>query len=62
MEPGSDLEKKVIRSSFDPDFEPSHPKNQEAAAARGLRYDRSRKQYVDREGYVTRDRYGQPLG
>lgn len=44
---------------FDPDFPFYHEVNRRAAEARNLRYDRHRNCYVDEEGYMIRDRYGQ---
>ena len=49
------------KKDFDPDFSPGHEINQEAAEDRGLTYDPERRQYVDDEGYVTHDEFGQPL-
>jgi len=46
---------------FDPDLSPEHETNKEAAKANGLRYDSRRKMYVDEDGCLRRDRFGQPL-
>jgi hypothetical protein len=47
---------------FDPDFSPGHEHNKETAKKLGLRYEPKKKQYIDRDGCPTRDRFGQPLG
>ena len=49
-------------TAFTPDFSPQHPTNQEAAAQRGWKYDSQRGFYVDEDGYLMADEYGQPLG
>lgn len=46
---------------FDPDISRHHPANQEAAEARGLRWSSKRKAYVDEDGCLIRDRFGQRL-
>lgn len=45
---------------FDPDLSPHNPTNKEAAADHGLRFDPKRHAYVDKEGALRRDRFGQP--
>jgi len=45
---------------FDPDLSPGHPANRAAAGDRGLRYDPDRRCYVDADGCMIRDRFGQP--
>ncbi len=46
-------------ASFDPDCSPTNPHNREVARARGLRFDSKREAYVDREGALICDRFGQ---
>jgi len=46
---------------FDPDLTPEHQQNKEAARARRLTYDRRKRAYVDEDGCLRRDRFGQPL-
>ncbi len=46
---------------FDPDFSPNHMNNTQVAKAHGLRYDPSRRMYIDSEGYLVRDEFGQSL-
>jgi hypothetical protein len=45
---------------FAADFSPDHPTNRAAADHRGLRYDPERRAYLDADGYLIRDRFGQP--
>lgn len=52
----------VVPTDFDPDFPVNNPVNQEAAEQRGLSYDPSRGGYVDADGFLRRDGFGQPLG
>lgn len=52
------IEEKV---DFDPDLSPNHPKNIEAAKIRGLGYDPIKKAYVDKDGCLIRDKFGQPF-
>ena len=47
---------------FDADVGPDNPINQEAANARGLRYDSESGVYRDSDGCLVRDRFGQDLG
>ena len=47
-------------NDFDPDLSPRHQTNQEAAAQRGLAYDPHKKSFVDEDGCLIRDRFGQP--
>ena len=47
-------------SEFDPDFSPSNPVNTRAAERRGLRYNPKKRAYVDSDGCLIRDRFGQP--
>jgi hypothetical protein len=47
--------------NFDADFSPEHPQNQAAAKARRLRYDAAKEMYVDADGALILDKFGQPL-
>ncbi len=49
----------LILANFDPDFSHRSATNQRAARQRGLRYDSSKKAYVDADGCLIRDRFGQ---
>lgn len=53
------LEKKL--TNFDADISPDNPTNIEAARQRGLVYDTEREAYVDEDGCLIRDQYGQPF-
>ncbi len=53
--------KKGHRTEFDPSLSPMHPNNQEAAQERGLIYDERRGFYVDEDGCLILDRFGQLL-
>lgn len=46
---------------FDPDFGPKHPVNVEAARTKGLKYDSKKRAYVDEDGCLIRDEFGQPF-
>jgi len=46
---------------FDPDLPLNHPVNGEAARQRDLTYDFDREHYVDEDGCLIRDGFGQPL-
>jgi hypothetical protein len=46
---------------FDPDLSPAHFTNRKAAHARNLIWDGKRRAYVDSDGCLIRDRFGQPL-
>jgi hypothetical protein len=46
---------------FDADLSPQHPKNREVAARRGLKYDERKRAYVDEDGTLRADRFGQYL-
>lgn len=48
-------------TDFDPHFSPYHEINREAAEQRGLRYDPYREVYVDEDGFLIRDKFGQPF-
>lgn len=47
------------KPAFDPDFSPKHPTNQKAATAHHLRFDEQKQSYVDADGCLVRDRFGQ---
>jgi len=47
--------------AFDPDLSPENIHNIEAAQARDVRYDSRKGCYVDEDGALTHDRFGQPL-
>lgn len=55
------VEKKTNETSFDPDLSPSAEVNRKAAEERRLRYSSRRQTYVDEDGCLRRDRFGQPL-
>ena len=46
---------------FDADLSPQHEDNREAARARRLKYSNRKRGYVDEDGCLIRDRFGQPL-
>lgn len=48
------------KTRFDTDLSPKNPHNRKAAAERGLRYDPKRRAYVDTDGSLVADRFGQP--
>jgi len=50
-----------LKPKFDPDLSPSHPDNQKAAEVRGLSFDVKKQAYVDDDGCLIRDRFGQPF-
>ena len=47
---------------FDPDYSPTNEVNIKAAEQRGLRFERRTMHYVDDDGCLILDEYGQPLG
>lgn len=47
--------------SFDADFSPSAPVNRQAADERGLTFDVASQCYVDDDGCLILDAFGQPL-
>ena len=49
------------KKDFDPDLSPDHETNKQAARDRGLRYDARKRAYVDQDGCLVRDRFGQRL-
>lgn len=48
-------------SQFDADLSPTSASNLRAARARGLTFDETKNHYIDDEGTLARDRFGQPL-
>jgi len=44
---------------FDSDFSPENPVNIEAAQQRGLRFDYQKRAYVDDDGCLIRNEFGQ---
>lgn len=52
---------KVVGADFDADWPPEHPVNIEAAEQRGLVYDLEGGCYVDEDGCMIRDGFGQPF-
>jgi hypothetical protein len=46
---------------FEPSLSPDNIHNREAAKQRDLTYDPKRQVYIDGEGYLIRDKFGQPL-
>ena len=62
-----DLEKKVEQINkeeprIDPDVSPYEEHNRETAEELGWRYSSKRKCYVDSDGEIIADKFGQPLG
>jgi hypothetical protein len=53
-----DLEHQL--TDFDSDFSPEHPTNQEAAQQRGLVYNPDNESYLDEDGCLIKDKFGQP--
>lgn len=45
---------------LDADLSPKHPTNKEASATRKLRFDAEKEAYVDEEGSLILDKFGQP--
>ncbi len=62
LESGNFQRKIISDVNFNSDFLPNHPSNQEAARQRNLRYGFFRGFYVDEDGCLIRDRFGQELG
>lgn len=56
---GKNLEGKL--PEFDEDLSPYNPQNIEAAQARELTFDGTLGAYVDEDGCMVRDEYGQPF-
>ncbi|MBS3078582.1 hypothetical protein J4218_00505 [Candidatus Pacearchaeota archaeon] len=54
---GNDLTRRL--TDFDADVSPNNPANVEAARQRGLSYDFVKGAYVDDEGCLIRDEFGQ---
>ena len=46
---------------FDSDLPPDSEHNRRVAERKGLVYDSNKKAYVDEDGCLIRDRYGQPF-
>lgn len=63
MDSKENLEKKVEpkKPEFDPNLSRTNVQNKRAAKAHNLRYCRRRKMYIDSDGALVRDRYGQRL-
>jgi hypothetical protein len=53
--------RKLDNLRFDPDCLPTNPHNVEVAQRLGLWYDSKSRVYRDSEGYMIRDKFGQPL-
>jgi len=51
----------IVLRDFDADWSPDHLVNVEAARQRGLVYDSGIGYYVDEDGCLIRDHFGQPL-
>ena len=49
------------KTKFDPDFSHRHESNKEAAKERNWSFDERRRVYIDSDGYIVADRFGQPL-
>ena len=54
------MEKEYV-NEFDADLPSEHLTNRMAAEERKLRYDKNKKCYVDEDGFLIRDRFGQIL-
>lgn len=52
-------EQKERRETFDPDLPPDNIHNRDAAKAHTLRFDSKKRAYVDDEGCLIRDKFGQ---
>ena len=48
-------------TNFDPDFGPNNPVNIEAGRQKGWTYDLQKRSYVDDEGCLMADEFGQPF-
>lgn len=46
---------------FDPDLSPTSEHNRDVAVKQKLRYDSAKNAYVDADGSIVRDKFGQPL-
>ncbi len=57
-DPRTKLEKKL---AFDPDLPPSSEHNRKTAQQRGVRYDSRKLVYLDQDGCLQYDSWGQPL-
>lgn len=58
---GVTMNDKLKLKEFDSELSPKDPQNQEAAHDRGLQWDPHKRHYVDSEGSLVRDQFGQPL-
>ena len=56
-----DLNDKKIETEFDPYFSPRNSVNKQAAKERNLIYNERKGFYVDEDGCLIRDRFGQEL-
>ena len=52
---------KPKKPSFDADYGPNNPVNQEAAKTHRLRFNPRSRCYEDEDGCLIRDEFGQPL-
>ena len=52
-------ERQNKKQDFDPDFSPENPVNRKAAQDHRLKFDVRKKAYVDEDGALVRDRFGQ---
>lgn len=53
------MPQKYQKPDFDPDLLPTSQHNQDAAKARGLRFHPRHNAFVDEDGCLARDRFGQ---
>ncbi len=57
-----DRDNKRNLTEFDADFPPENPVNIQASEERNLKYNKERRVYVDEDGCLIRDKFGQLLG
>ena len=50
----------LSQKKFDPDLSPKHRVNAEAAVTKNMRFDEKKRSYVDQEGSLVLDKFGQP--
>ncbi len=55
------LEKQAETPRFDSDFSPGNPHNIQTAEELGVIYDRERNSYIDEDGCLMYDQFGQPI-
>ncbi len=55
------VESENLFDDFDPDFSPEHPNNIEAARQRGWEYDPVKSAYIDEDGCLMADEFGDPF-